>query len=144
MQKKAIIDAEKIQLLKIEEISFDFNSQSLKTRSNFGLSIGHTLMYNLEDKMLKLELRFIIHSEEDEVLVSLETAYHFFIDNLDDFYELNEDNKPIFNQLIIATILGIAISTSRGILFEKLSLNGVGNIILPVVSPQKILANQKK
>lgn len=143
MQKKVTIDAEKILLVKIDEKAFAFNSQSLKKPDGFSLRIGHRLMYNLEDKMLKIKLICTLYSKEKEVLASLETAYHFHIINLEDFYELTEENKPIFNGVIIGTILGIAISTARGILFEKLSNNGIKDIILPVVSPQKILVNQE-
>lgn len=139
MQKKVTIEAEKILLVKIEELSFDFNSQSLKNTSSFGLRVGHKLMHNLEDKMLKLELICTVHSEEKETLVSLETAFHFHILNLEDFYELNKTKHPVFNGMLIATILGIALSTARGILFEKLSINGIKDIVLPVVSPQKLL-----
>lgn len=138
------MDAEKILLVEIEEKAFEFDSQSLKRSTDFSLCIGHKLMHNLEDKMLKLKLVCTIHSKEKEMLVSLESAYHFHIINMEDFYELDEENKPTFDGTLIATILGIAISTVRGILFEKLSINGIKNIILPVVSPQKILLNPKQ
>ena len=39
----------------------------------------------------------------------------------------------------VATLLGISLSTSRGVIFERLGKEGIADIILPVVSPQKML-----
>ncbi len=49
------------------------------------------------------------------------------------------DDKPIFNGLFISTLLGISLSISRGIIFEQFGRKGISNVLLPVVSPQKIL-----
>ena len=67
-------------------------------------------------------------------------AFHFKIENLNNFYQKDENDMPVFNGNFVATLLGISISTARGILFEKLSGNGINNIIIPVMSPQKLLS----
>ena len=40
---------------------------------------------------------------------------------------------------MIATLLGISLSTARGIIYEKLESNGIPNVIIPVVSPQLMM-----
>ena len=46
---------------------------------------------------------------------------------------------PVFNGLFISTLTGISFSTARGIIFERLSKTNMRNVILPVVSPSKLL-----
>ena len=70
--------------------------------------------------------------------------FHFKIEELHQYYELKNNDMPIFTGILIATLLGISFSTARGIIFERLSNTNIQGMILPVVSPQKMLSLQKK
>lgn len=138
MEKTPKIVPEEIHLLKIDVVKSEVNSIGFKQAKEPKVDIAHKLLHNLQDEMLKIELVFSFKNKQEEQLMLLQTDYHFQIERMNQFYKL-EDEKPVFSTLLIATILGIAISTSRGILFEKLESSGIKNIIIPVISPQKIL-----
>ena len=139
MENKPRIEAEKIHLLHIDVRKYDINTQKLKNSTEHRLSIGHRLMYNVEDEGLKLDLDFIFTNTSRDELLSLKVDYHFKIDNLQDFYTSDDKEQAQFDENMVATLLGIAVSTSRGILLEKLAAQGVDPVIIPIVSPIKIL-----
>lgn len=141
MENKPKIDADLIHLFHLEIREFNINTQAFKNTADHKLNIAHRLMHNLEDKRLKLDLICSFRNHSEEQLLQLDMDYHFHIENLEDFYTINEKGMPKFSATIIATLLGIALSTTRGILFEKLANQGIHNIIIPVVSPMKMLAN---
>lgn len=147
MEKQPLIIPEEIQLFKIEVKESKINASKEKEKLNFKLNVGHSLMHNLREERLKLELVVDLQADiESSKTIShayFNFAFHFQIKNLRSFYELNEEQKPIFYGLLIATLLGISFSTARGIIYEKLSNTNLLGIILPVVSPQKMLEQNK-
>lgn len=138
MEKPPIIVPEEIHLLKIDVVENILDVNAFKQTKAPLLKIAHKRMYNLKDQRIKIELQFSFKNQNDEQLMLLQTEYHFRVENMQQFYEL-KDEHPVFFAPLLATVLGIAISTTRGILFEKLENNGIHNIIIPVISPQKIL-----
>lgn len=138
MEKQPKIIAEEIHLLKIDVVAHTIDVTAFKEAKSPQFGIAHKLMHNLKDEMLKIELIFSFKNKKGEPLMHLQIDYHFKIEKMAQFYTLKEEQPTFFGPLI-ATILGIAISTSRGILFEKLENNNIHNIIVPVISPQKIL-----
>jgi len=138
MEKPPKIVPEEIHLLKIDVIEKEMDVEAFKQTQSPKLNIAHKRMYNLKDERAKIELLFSFKNQKDEPLMLLQTDYHFHIEKMQQFYELKEE-QPVFFAPLIATILGIAISTSRGILFEKLENQGIHNILIPILSPQKLL-----
>lgn len=65
------------------------------------------------------------------------------IKELKSFYKLNENGAPIFSAILIATLLNIAFSTARGVLYERFSNTIFIKALLPIISPQKMLADRK-
>jgi hypothetical protein len=82
-------------------------------------------------------------SKNKEVLF-LQTDYHYQIDDINNLYEINDKHIPVFFASLVVTLLGISLSTSRGILFEKLNSCGIHNAVIPVVSPVKLLQKSTK
>lgn len=140
MEKKPVIDAEKIHLQFIEVQVFDIHTQAFKNSEKYQLAIGHRLLHNLEDKRLKIDLTCTIRGVEENEILRMDVAYHFEVEDLSDFYTTNEKGFPRFNGSLIATILGVSVSTLRGMLYERLASQGIANVIIPVVSPMKMLA----
>lgn len=142
MEKQPKIIAEEIHLLKIVVVANTIDVVAFKEAKAPRLEIAHKLMHNLQDEMLKIELIFAFKNRKEEQLMLLQTDYHFRIEKLETFYKLKEE-QPTFFAPLIATILGISISTSRGIVFEKLENNSIRNFIVPVISPQNILTKSQ-
>ena len=151
MEKQATIKPEEINLFHIQVNESIINAVSGKKKERFAIKVGHALMHNLDLQRLKINLIVELKSEpEDENTgpdisnARFNIEFHFQINNLKDFYTLNDNGAPIFNGLLIATLLGLSFSTARGIIYEKLSKTTMFGVILPVVSPQKMMATQGK
>ncbi len=144
MEKQPTIIPENIHLQKIEVVQTKIDISGFNTSNQFKLGIGHKMMHNLKDERVKIELVFSFKDNKEQEFVFFQIDFHFRVEQLDRFYELNENNAPVFHAPMVATLLGISVSTARGIIFEKLESNGARNVIIPVVSPQKMLADKKK
>lgn len=142
--KQAPIIPEQIHLLAIEVVQQKIDAQSFKQQKERRLNVGHKLLHNLKDERVKMELAFSFEDENNDKLLFFQIDFHFQVEHLNNFYQLNEENHPAFYAPLIATLLGISISTSRGIIFEKLQNAGISNVIIPVVSPLKMLPKPSK
>lgn len=97
-------------------------------RSRFRLSIVMTGL-NKEEKPLGLELKY-------------ELEFHFKVDNFHDFVHTSEDKTIQLDGVYGATLLGIAFSTSRGIIYERTRGTFMDGVLMPVVDPMKFLLEE--
>lgn len=139
MDKNPPIIAEKIHLQKIEVVQTRMDLGRFKESKKHALTLGHKLLHNLDENRIKLELLFSFKDVKEEEFLFMQIDFHFQIDNLSDFYTLDDHENPVFLGSAIGTLLAIAVSTSRGVIFEKLESNGISNIIIPVMNPNKLL-----
>jgi len=140
MSKKQVsIIAEKIHLIKLDVVQQKIDNVSFKKTKEHQLKIGHKFMYNIDDERTKIELYFSFEDNKGKQLLLFQIDSHYQIGDLNNYYEIGKNKEPVFEMLFIATLLGISLSTSRGIIFEKLQNSGIENVIIPVVDPQKIL-----
>ena len=123
----------------MEVVQQKIDAQSFKQQKERRLNVGHKLLHNLEKEGVKLELAFSFEDANNTQLLYFQIDFHFLVEHLNNFYQLNKENHPVFSGPLIATLLGISVSTSRGIIFEKLQNAGISNVIIPVVSPLKML-----
>ena len=139
MDKNPPIIAEKIHLQKIEVVQTRMDLGRFKESKKHALTLGHKLLHNLDENRIKLELLFSFKDVKEEEFLFMQIDFHFQIENLSDFYTLDDHEHPVFFGPAIGTLLAIAVSTSRGVIFEKLESNGISNIIIPVINPNKLL-----
>lgn len=139
-QKQAPIIPEHIHLLAMEVVQQKVDAQAFKKQKQHQLNVAHKVMHNLKDERVKMELAFSFEDANKTQLLFFQIDFHFQVEQLSNFYQLKKENHPVFFAPLIATLLGISLSTARGIIFEKLQIAGIGNVIIPVVSPQKMLA----
>lgn len=145
MEKKiAPIVVKDIHLLQVEVTEQKLNVKAFKEEKNHKLNVGHKLLHNLKDERIKLEFVFSFKNGSEEPLLFFQIDFHFHIANLSNFYDLKTENHPVFSGHLVATLIGICFSTSRGIILEKLNNAGIKNILLPIVSPQEMLSQNKK
>src|SRR5690606_3328507 len=97
MENKPTIQADKIHLFQLKNQEFNINTQVFKNTTDHKLKIAHRLMHNLEDKRLKLDLSCSFRNDAEEQLLQLDMDYHFHIENLEDFYTINEEGLPKFS-----------------------------------------------
>jgi hypothetical protein len=141
--KLAPIVVRDIHLLKVEVPQQKLDVIAFKKEKEHKLNVGHKLSHNLKDERIKLEFVFSFNNESESPLLFFQIDFHFHIAHLDHFYELKEENPPVFSGHFVATLIGICFSTARGIILEKLNNAGIKNILLPIVSPQEMLTHTK-
>lgn len=130
---------EKIKLNHIEVVSTYINDDTINKNINFEFNVAHNTKHNLEDERIKIEL-FINLLSSKEIGVKFHIDFFFQIEDLKSHYNLDKDsNIPTFSGQFIATLLGISFSTARGIIYQQLQETNFNKLILPVVSPSKIL-----
>ena len=114
MGKEPKIIAEEIHLLAVENTLFRLCTDAFKKAESYHLNEVHKVLHNLNDQRIKLELTLFFENQEKKELLFLQTDYHFQVENLLNFLETNDKDIPIFFAPLIATLLGISLSTSRG------------------------------
>lgn len=148
MRKEALIIAEEIELFHIDILKSEIKEAGKISKPDYNLEVAHKTSHNLKDERVRIKLLIVLSNKQKEIGVneaSFEIDFHYKIQNLDKFYTINEDRKmPIFASNLVATLLGISFSTVRGILFERLASTNFKGVILPIVSPGKMLETKIK
>jgi len=139
-QKQLPIIPEDIHLQAIDVVQQKIDVKAFKSKKQHQLNVGHKMMHSLDDERIKMELVFAFNATGiEEPLLFFQIDFHFHVEHLSNFYQLNAEKLPVFWIQLVATLLGISLSTGRGIIFEKLQNAGLANVIIPVVSPHKLL-----
>ena len=136
-----LIIPEKIKLFHIDVANNYINDDTINDNIKLDFSVAHNTKHNLKDDRVKIELFVNLLSNED-IGVKFHIDFHYAVEDLKDQYSLNEDNTPIFSGQFIATLLGISFSTARGLIFQQLQDTKFKGMILPIVSPVKMLASR--
>lgn len=134
-----LIIPEKIKLFNIDVVNTYINDDTFSENLKLDFSVAHNTKHNLKDDSVKIELFINLLSNED-IGVKFHIDFYYVIKDLKDQYTLKEDNTPMFSGQFIATLIGISFSTARGLIFQLLQDTKFKEIILPVVSPTKMLA----
>lgn len=137
-----LIIPEKINLFNIDVVSTYINDNTINDNLNLEFSVAHNTKHNLKDERVKIEL-FINLLSQEEIGVKFHIDFHFIVKDLKDQYKLNENKVPIFSSQFIATLIGISFSTARGLIFQQLQDTNFKGMILPIVSPFKMLESRK-
>lgn len=144
-EKPGTIVAENIHLLSIETVQQKIDVGNFKQAKQHQIDMGTRFAYNLDDNRCKIELYLRLDGQTDDAPVSFHINFHFKVIDMDHFYRINEEKKaPLFQSHFISTLIGISLSTARGMIYEKLNNAGLKNIILPVVAPQNLLTKSTK
>lgn len=134
---------EKIQLFNIDVVNTYINDDTIDDNLNLEFSVAHNTKHNLKDERVKIEL-FVNLLSNENIGVKFHIDFHFIIKDLKDQYNLNEDDMPVFTGNFIATLIGISFSTARGLIYQQLQDTNFKGMILPVVSPYKMLLSRTK
>ena len=138
--KDVKIIPENINLFYIKVSECTINDSLKDERLNYRINVAQNIQNNLKEQKIRIELILDIKSSDsdNDFSANFNIDFQFKIKNLSDYYE-DVDKEPVFNGLFISTLMGISFSTARGIIFERLSKTNMKNVILPVVSPSKLL-----
>ena len=149
MSNESIIDPEKIHLINIKTIKGNIDAAS---DTDVNAITGHEFSFELEtginadDNVIGINLVVNIEAKDntDKLLLIKGSYTHeiiFIVDNLKDFLEPDESgtNKYKIDGGLGTTIVSIAYSTIRGIIFTRTQGTSLGFVILPVINPKKLM-----
>jgi len=114
--------------LKSEEAeSFSAKDLTFKTRPSFG--------FDEELRVIKVSLNISYsYKEEDYLRIDVDTIF-----------EIAEvENIPLQDKNLLATLLGIAFSTTRGIILTMTVGNFMNKFYLPIINPSEIIEDSFK
>jgi len=101
---------------------------------------------NLEEKMVALRLTInIIGLDKDEQETGAKGSYThnitFVVDNLDEFIDVDPETNEVkdMDMMMGGTLVGIAYSTIRGIIYNRTQSTALNAVILPVIDPKELL-----
>lgn len=144
MSKGGNIIPEEIHLIQIEVIESSIIDSKEQIKEEFNLNVGHKVMHNLKEQKFKISLNIELTPKNKNLNCQAKFVFdfQFRVENLKNFYELKEEDRPVFSGLLIATLLGLSFSTSRGIIYEKLSNTNMKGILLPIIDSNNLLSKK--
>lgn len=125
------------------ETSDEFLENPVKAAA-FEFGLAHEMGHNMEDNKSRCRIYFTLkgHDESDNP-IGLELEYgiefHFVVDNLSDFILPKENASFHMDAAIGVTLLSMAYSTARGIVYERTRGTFLDGVLLPVIDPLKVL-----
>lgn len=149
MNPEAKVDPEKIHLIDIKTLKGNIDSASDKDSNaiaghQFSFELGTGL--SVEENVIGIHLVINIEAKDNEDKLLLITGSYthelvFKVDNLTDFLVIDEEaaGKYKIDGGLGSTIVSIAYSTVRGIIFTRTQGTSLGSVILPVIDPKKLM-----
>jgi hypothetical protein len=133
----------KISIIDFLVESSQFKSDPKKPEFTFNFELG--FKFNPKRKEVIFLLFFKVSPEKDQKLIvgKMRTEMIFFINNMEGFLHPKEAKINLPDQFM-ASLIGIVISTSRGLWSSKVVGTALQNAILPIINPSEFLAGLKK
>lgn len=150
MTKDRKIEPEKISIQALQTIKGSIESPAnLSFATNGEHSFEFDLQYAVSpgEKNVGIIIEAIIKGiwpsqPSIQVKASFTHELVFKVENLDDFIDIVEGSAPIVDKLMMGTLIGIAYSTIRGIIYTRTQGTALKGAILPVVDPKKFISQQ--
>ena len=148
MKDGRIIEPEKIHLVRLQTVKGTLNSEAYGVNGpikeydyKFDASIGVNASEKIIGVKLLVDVKAMTPGQDTSELVASYTHESVFvIDNLDDFTDPVENQpEPKVDRLMLATLVGIAYSTVRGIVYTRTQGPDFKGILLPVIDPKKLI-----
>jgi hypothetical protein len=139
-----------ISINEINEISFFVNPapvpiDQIEIGEDLNIEIGFEFDVNLEINKFKFytTVNFSVQ-EHPEPLVGIETEIIFDIPNLSSVVKIEKDEQIQIEDNFLATLAGVCIGTTRGMLAANLKGSPMAKFPLPILNPTEIIRNMNK
>lgn len=147
MAKKKEIRIE-FGIKKISIMGFNVNSEKMAltesdlTRFDFNMEIGFGVVP--AEKEVRFIFSFSVHpyQKKDIEVGKLTIEVIFFIVNMESIMQANK-KKIKLPDMFLASLIGIVISTARGVWVSKVAGTSLDSAILPVLNPSEFLKKLK-
>jgi hypothetical protein len=134
----------------IREISFSYfepNEEITRgvTVENVKYSFDSSFKVNTKKNLFEIELQVVCLVENPQVngkvaeVMAYRTQNDFVVENLSEFVTIKEDKKFKMNNTLLATLVGIAVSTTRGMIISRTRGSWINQFYVPVINPKDFL-----
>ena len=140
-----------LRFLSLEDVGFFLGTLSAEQQSDASLeeklriqlSASATMSEGAKKVMVILEVTYSLdvpeNEEQEQIILKHKSQTDFLIENFDEVFVKNENGGYLAHNNVSKSLLGICISTVRGILIEKTANSFLKNFPLPVVAPNDLI-----
>ena len=141
----------RLNKVKIDEFNFkepddsfinDFNEEFLK------IGLGLKITHNIDDEIIGIHLNIIydyINEDDHKIkLIEFKGLFEYKINDLKNIISDNSNGGINIPNVILETIIGLSISSSRGIIIAKTAGSFLNKLYLPLFNPSDIVKNLLK
>jgi hypothetical protein len=148
MKADRIIAPDKIHLVRLKTIQGAINNEGPSPDievKGYAYKSDAKIAINIVEKVIGIRLDVLMEGlAANREKLGLTARYThelvFVVDNLEDFTDpAVEGKEPTVDPLILGTLLGIAYSTVRGILYTRTQGTPFASALLPVVDPKTFI-----
>jgi hypothetical protein len=153
-KKNAIINPERIHLITVNIIKAHLDTsetflENPRKIEAFEFGVARDIAHNFQEGRSRYRLFFTLNAlDPNETPLGVEIEYgiefHFYVENFKDFTRQSEEGVMQVDAALGATLLGMAYSTARGIVFERTRGTFFEGVILPVIDPFELLMEKGK
>lgn len=121
------------QMIGMEVVDFEIKPKQLiqKDKVGFGIELKHNIS---QDGNVGVDIKVIMNDGNIEnLLCSINVLYHFFLSGYTEWLDANNHESGVLPTDLVHIINGIAISTSRGVLFTKQQGTFLEGVCLPII-----------
>lgn len=128
-----------LKLIQTNNFSFRTPKENIDEKGEIAYTLTPLIKYDLKNSFIIVVITAKIYIKgKEEILSDSETVFVYNIVNLKDYMETNEETnislyKDKKHEALNLTLVGMSISTLRGILFEKLQGTILENQPLPIM-----------
>ena len=121
------------------ELIKDFNMKNHPLKTNLNLQYK----WIIEKNLFGIVTKFTYYSQDNIQLLNLSTITQFEVTNLSEKLVIHSNKNFEMDEILESNLIGIAISTSRGILFEKTQGTAFNKIIFPAINTRDLVLSKK-
>ncbi len=111
-----------------------------------GLKYHINYRWKLEENLFGVVIELVFESNRDgviEEIMKLKYIMEFIVKDLKSKMTVRSNNDFDINEILEMTLVNMAYSTGRGILFEKTQGTHLAGLILPPASPKDLILSNK-
>lgn len=143
VKEKKVFDPQKAELY---EINIESNVQIMHSfeLGKCEMMVGFNTSVEYSDSDLKILLNIYLERNDGiNDFAEFKFEFYYKVQDLKDHHEEKEGIHILSAQVAIP-LVGVSISTARGIIFERLQNTNWKNVLIPIVSPKMVLENSFK
>jgi hypothetical protein len=127
--------------IRVDEFSMSSSDVEF-TDNELSIDFEPIIGYNLKETTVLIGFNVKYSLPNKTPLLNSKCSIIFEFTDEKDFLNFPEEGEPLLKNDIISSILGITISTVRGILYEKTKGSELQKVLIPIINPKEIIEHE--